>query len=88
MNSEDKNEYPWKNGNWYSRDARSTLTQVDGKKVNLFGLVYLDFPEETKTTASCTWTYGEFGSVKPEIAEVCTVDVIYTPIFSFLAISD
>ena len=63
---------PWKNGNWYNYAFRSMLQKVVGERVEGRNMICFEYPE-TKPMFIGSWTYGDFGPVKPEIGEMTGV---------------
>ena len=56
MSSEETN-CPWKSGVWYNENNAAQLCVVDGEKMEVRNMMWLDFPE-SKSMLSGAWTKG------------------------------
>ena len=56
MSSEETN-CPWKSGVWYNEKNAAQLCVVDGEKMEVRNMMWLDFPE-SKSMLSGAWTKG------------------------------
>ena len=60
----------WKSGFWYNKDFSTQYYMVDGEKSELYNLISLDHPDDSKPMITDPWKYGDFGPAKAEVAEI------------------
>ena len=65
-------ETPWKNGFYYNDRETPRLHKVEGEKLLIFPIVYLDYPD-LEPICDGSWTYGDFGPARNEIQEASGV---------------
>ena len=57
---------PWKNGIYTNDGDRRIILKVEGVKIDMFNVSYLDLPDKKPMTDG-TWTFGDFGPAHKEV---------------------